>query len=72
MTALAMTRPRMDDGGRTVRAVLRGHNGWVVHTTFSPDGRTIATGANDGRVLLWRVWHTRRRGWRRCRPTLAA
>jgi len=29
------------------------HTGWVRCVAISPDGRTVATGANDNRLILW-------------------
>ena len=40
---------------QTEIAVLRGHTGWVNGVSFSPDGKTIATGSNDRIVRLWDV-----------------
>jgi WD40 repeat protein len=36
-------------------AVLSGHTGQVVSVTFSPDGKTLATGSFDHTVQLWDV-----------------
>jgi WD40 repeat protein len=38
--------------GRRLGA-LKGHVGGMTLVTFSPDGRTLATGAYDGRIRLW-------------------
>ena len=34
---------------------LNGHRGGVYCVSFSPDGRTIATGSLDANVKLWTV-----------------
>ncbi|KAL7956924.1 hypothetical protein V8C34DRAFT_287091 [Trichoderma compactum] len=33
--------------------VLEGHEDYVMCIAFSPDGKTIASGGNDGHILLW-------------------
>ena len=32
---------------------LKGHTGGVSSVTFSPDGKTLASGRTDGTILLW-------------------
>jgi WD40 repeat protein len=34
---------------------LEGHTDWVTGVTFSPDGKTLASGAGDGAPRLWQV-----------------
>jgi WD40 repeat protein/tRNA A-37 threonylcarbamoyl transferase component Bud32 len=36
-----------------LRQVLRGHAGDVLAVAFSPDGRRLATGGDDGRMTVW-------------------
>ncbi|MEB3278071.1 MAG: caspase family protein [Lyngbya sp.] len=37
------------------RKILRGHNGWVISTAVSRDGKYIATGSEDSTVRLWSI-----------------
>ena len=39
--------------GRELQPFPKLHKGWLNHITFSPDGRTLATGAADDRLILW-------------------
>jgi len=54
-------------GGKILHLVWQAHSGTVSALTFSPDGRTLATGSWDGAIkmwdinsgaLLWTSWHT--------------
>jgi WD40 repeat protein len=44
------------------RTTLRGNGSWVLAVAFSPDGKTLATGIDDGTVDLWDVPSQRRLG----------
>ncbi|MBD2435458.1 tetratricopeptide repeat protein [Nostoc sp. FACHB-110] len=39
----------------TERNQLKGHQGFVLSVSFSPDGKTIATASGDGTARLWTV-----------------
>ncbi|MDT7605153.1 MAG: hypothetical protein QOF61_3150 [Acidobacteriota bacterium] len=54
--AQAQSPAHVQDSSRLVarvRATLRAHTGDIVEISFSPDGATLATGAEDGTVRLW-------------------
>ncbi len=36
-------------------SILKGHTREVEELTFSPDGRTLASGSRDGTILLWEI-----------------
>ena len=36
-----------------LRATLEGHKGLVFSVTYSPDGKTLASGSFDGTIKLW-------------------
>jgi WD40 repeat protein len=35
--------------------VLRGHGSFITSMAFSPDGTLLATGSDDGTVILWQI-----------------
>ncbi|KIK56951.1 hypothetical protein GYMLUDRAFT_1012462, partial [Collybiopsis luxurians FD-317 M1] len=37
----------------SIQAILQGHTGYVNAVTFSPDGKTIASGSDDFSIRLW-------------------
>ena len=39
----------------THEKTLSAHSGWVLSLTFSPDGRTLASGSEDESICLWNV-----------------
>src|SRR4051812_42594330 len=49
----AMPEP-LDDGS-PAWATPTGHPGWFDALAFAPDGRRLATGGDDGAVVLWEV-----------------
>ena len=34
---------------------LVGHTDWIKSIAFSPDGQTLVSGGNDGKIIFWRV-----------------
>jgi hypothetical protein len=55
-------RQTTDSGGGpkgTEILTLKGHTGEVTTVSFSPDGRSILTGSQDGTLILWSTadWH---------------
>ena len=45
--------------GRKART-LTGHTGWVTSIAFTPDGKTLVSGSQDGTAVLWNVADGRR------------
>ena len=43
------------DGTRLAVALFTGHTVQVVSVSFSPNGKTLASGSWDGTVQLWKV-----------------
>ncbi|KAJ8125701.1 hypothetical protein O1611_g7937 [Lasiodiplodia mahajangana] len=35
--------------------VLEGHNGWIRCAAWSPDGKYVATGSDDGSIRVWKL-----------------
>ena len=44
-----------DVGTGTLKYTLTGHEGYVNSVAFSPDGKTLASGSDDGTIKLWDV-----------------
>jgi WD40 repeat protein len=50
---LRSLRPPPTHLGSALRAVFRGHEGGVSGVCYSPDGRRLASGSDDGTVRVW-------------------
>jgi WD40 repeat protein len=44
-----------DAGSMQRLAILRGHSRYVLTMAFSPDGKLLATGSDDGTVIIWKI-----------------
>jgi WD40 repeat protein len=45
--------PQMEDTWTSIIQTLAGHSGSVMAVAFSPDGKRIASGSDDGTIKLW-------------------
>src|SRR5437868_642350 len=43
------------DEQEVVTATLKGHKNTITCLAYSPDGKTLASGAKDGNVILWDI-----------------
>src|SRR5262249_30250659 len=60
-TRKSWPRPRRVERGTAHMLILRGHEGPVRCLVYSPDGRLLASGSDDGKVKLWHL-HTLQEG----------
>jgi WD40 repeat protein len=47
---------RLVGGGKTITVLtLSGHSDWIFSVAFSPDGKLVASGSQDGTIRFWQV-----------------
>ena len=42
-----------DPGTGRLLGTLAGHGNWVMHVSYAPDGKHLASGSSDRTVRLW-------------------